>query len=58
MRMLAAATGEETLVSMKQGGIEIESAEIPEIEKLRDRSRTTSLVMLGCVMALTFVSMF
>ena len=58
MRMLAAATGEETLVSMKQGGIEIESAEIPEIEKLRERSRTTSLVMLGCVMALTFVSMF
>lgn len=57
VRMLAVATGEDTLVSMKHGGLEIECGEIVEIEKLRDRSRTVSLIMLGCVMLLTFVSM-
>lgn len=57
VRMLAVATGEETLVYMKHGGIELECGDIPEIEKLRDRSRTVSLVMLGCVMLLTMLAM-
>lgn len=57
VRMLAVATGEETLVYMKHGGIELECGDIPEIENLRDRSRTVSLVMLGCVMLLTMLAM-
>ncbi len=57
IRMLAVATGDETLAVMKQGGIEIKTETAPEIERLRERSRTVSLVMLGFVMLLTFLSM-
>lgn len=57
VRMAATATGSDTLIAMKQGGIELETAEIPEIEKLKLKSRTVSLVMLGCVMILTVLSM-
>ena len=57
VRMVATSTGDDTLIAMKQGGIELEAAEIPEIEKLKIKSRTASLVMLGCVMVLTVLSM-
>ncbi|MGN1410240.1 MAG: cation-transporting P-type ATPase [Eubacteriales bacterium] len=57
VRMVVTATGDDTLIAMKQGGIELETAEIPEIEKLKIKSRTVSLVMLGCVMVLTVLSM-
>ncbi len=57
VRILAVSTGDNTLIAMKQGGIEIKTEAIPEIDKLKERSRTLSLVMLGFVMLLTFLSM-
>lgn len=58
IRMLAVSTGSSALVSMKQGGIELNVPEIPAIEKLKSRSRSTSLFMLACVIVLTALSMF
>lgn len=59
VRIVATACGEDALVSMKHGGIKIDPTDkIPVVEKLKNRSRTTSLVMLACVMVLTALSMF
>ncbi len=59
VRMAATAIGDDALVSMKQGGIEIGGdRKIEYIEKLKSRSRVTSLIMLACVLALTVLSMF
>lgn len=59
LRAVAVACGKNTLVSMKNGGIEILPAEnIPVVERLRKRSKTTSLIMLGCVMIMTWLSLF
>ena len=58
LRIAATAVGHRTLVSMKQGGIEIEPAEqLPLVDRLAKRSRNTSLVMLACVLVLTALSM-
>ncbi len=59
VRMVATACGGDALVSMKHGGINIDPTDkIPVVEKLKNRSRTISLVMLACVMILTALSMF
>ncbi len=58
-RIAATSCGSQTLISMKQGGIELTvSDKIPVIEKLGVRSRNTSLVMLACVMLFTVLSIF
>lgn len=59
VRIVATACGEDALISMKQGGIVIDpESTIPVVEKLKNRSRNTSLVMLACVMILTALSIF
>lgn len=59
VRIVAVACGKNALVSMQRGGIEIIPAEkLPVAERLRRRSKTTSLVMLACVMLLTGLSLF
>ena len=59
VRIAAVACGRNALISMQQGGIEVSPAEkLPIIERLRGRSKTTSLIMLACVMALTWLSLF
>ena len=59
VRMVAVACGENALISMQHGGIDITPADrLPIIEKLRGRSKTTSLIMLACVMAMTWLSLF
>lgn len=59
LRIVAVACGKNALVSMQKGGIEIIPAEqLPVIERMRGRSKATSLIMLACVMALTWLSLF
>ncbi len=59
IRMIATATGEDTLIVRKQGGVEIEpSSELPTVEKLSKQSRVVSLVMLAFVMLITVLSLF
>lgn len=59
LRMVATACGEAALISREHGGITIDAAvKLPAVEKLRTRSRNTSLVMLACVMILTALSVF
>ena len=58
-RIIATACGDESLVSMRRGGIVISSGEeLPVIEKLTERCRIGNLSMLGSVivlMALTVI---
>ncbi len=59
IRIIATATGEDTLIVRKQGGIEIEpSSELPTVEKLSKQSKVVSLVMLVFVMLITVLSLF
>ena len=59
IRMAATACGERTLIVMKRGEIAIDpTAGLTLLDKLRGRSRTISLVMLGCVIVLTALSVF
>jgi len=59
VRIVATACGSDALVSMKHGGINIDpTAKIPVVEKLKNRSRNISLIMLACVMVLTALSLF
>ena len=59
MRIVAVSTGSNTLISMQRGGIEITPAEnIPIVENLRSRSKATSLIMLGCVLVVSVISLF
>lgn len=59
LRMAATACGEATLISRKQGGIQLPPPDkLPLIEKLRVRSKNTSLIMLAFVMLITALSMF
>ncbi len=57
IRMAATACGDDTLVVRRQGKIKVEPGDRPPVlEKLKNRSRTVSLVMLGCVLILTVLS--
>ncbi len=59
VRIVATACGDDALVSMKHGGINIDPTDkIPVVEKLKRRSRSISLIMLACVMVLTALSLF
>lgn len=57
--MIASAVGEDTLISMKQGGIEIPSGdELPLIDRLNGRCRISELVMLAFVVIISAISLF
>ncbi len=59
VRAVAVACGERTLISMKGGGIEVKPTEdIPAVVRLSRRSKTTSLIMLACVLVLTAAAIF
>ncbi|MBR5365908.1 MAG: cation-transporting P-type ATPase [Clostridia bacterium] len=59
VRIAATACGENTLVSMKQGGVTIETEHsFPLVERLRRSGRTVSLCMLAAVLVLTVLSLF
>lgn len=58
-RMIASATGEDSLISMKQGGIEIPAGDrLPIIEKLNGRCKASELFMLAFVMVISVLSIF
>ena len=58
VRIAATACGDDTLVSMKQGGITIDAErDFPLVERLKKQSRIVSLVMLAAVMVLTGLAM-
>ena len=57
--MIAVAVGKNTLISMKQGGIEIPSGDdLPLIERLSGWCRTSELIMLAFVLCISVLSMF
>ena len=59
VRIAATACGEDTLVSMKQGGITVDAQnDFPMVARLKKQSRTVSLVMLAAVLALSALSLF
>ena len=59
VRIAATACGEDTLVSMKQGGVTIEAEHnFPLVERLRKSGRAVSLSMLAAVLVLTVLSIF
>ncbi len=59
LRIIATATGEDTLIVRRLGGIVIDtSGELPSVERLSKQSRLMSLVMLGFVMLITVISLF
>lgn len=59
VRIVATACGDDTLISMKRGGIDIDPVDkLPIVEKLKNRSRNTSLILLACAMVLTTLSLF
>ncbi len=59
IRILATATGEDTLIVRRQGGIELAASDkLPSVEKLSKQSRVISLLMIAFVMIITVVSLF
>ncbi len=59
MRIVATASGENTLAVMKNGRIVLEVNEsMPIVDKLRRSSKLLSLIMLACVMVFTSLSFF
>lgn len=59
LRAVATACGVNSLIGMKQDGIEIEPSEkLPIIEKMESWCKLTALVMLACVMGITVLSLF
>lgn len=59
IRILATATGEDTLIVRRQGGIELTASdEFPTVETLSKQSRTMSLIMIAFVMLITVTSLF
>ena len=58
-RMVVTATGAETLIVRKQGGIRVSAGEkLPLMERLTGWCRMSSLVMLACVMVITALALF
>jgi len=58
-RMAVTATGENTLIVRKQGGIRIPAGEtLPLLERLNRWCRTSALVMLACVLFITALALF
>lgn len=59
VRIAATACGDDTLVSMKQGGVTVDAGrEFPLIARLKRQSRAVSLIMLAAVMLLTGLAVF
>ena len=59
IRILATATGEDTLIVRRQGGIEVTASdELPSVESLSKQSRVMSLIMIAFVMIITVISLF
>ena len=59
VRIAATACGDDTLVSMKQGGVTVEAEHsFPLVERLRRSGRTVSLCMLAAVLVFTVLSLF
>ncbi|MBQ4097236.1 MAG: cation-transporting P-type ATPase [Clostridia bacterium] len=59
IRILATATGEDTLIVRRQGGIELTASdEFPTVEALSKQSRAMSLIMIAFVMLITVISLF
>jgi len=58
-RMIASATGEDALISRKQGGIVIPAGDrLPLIEQLNTRCKVSELFMLSLVVVLSVLSLF
>ncbi len=58
-RMIVCATGEEALVSMKQGGIFLPAGDnLPLIERLNGRCKASELLMLAFVALISALSLF
>ncbi len=58
-RMVVTATGAETLIVRKQGGIRVSAGEnLPLMERLTGWCRMSSLVMLACVLVITALALF
>lgn len=58
-RMVVTAIGADTLICRKQGGIRVPSGEkLPLMERLTGWCRTSSLVMLACVLLITAAALF
>ncbi len=58
-RMAVIATGEETLIVRKQGGIQVKAGEkLPFEEQLNGWCITESLVMIACVMVISALALF
>ncbi len=59
VRIAATACGEDTLISMKQGGVTLDAErDFPLVSRLKKQSRAVSLIMLAAVMLLTGISVF
>ncbi len=59
IRMIAVATGEDTLISRKQGGIEIPAGDdLPLIRRLNGQCRLSELFMLAFVVIISALSLF
>jgi Ca2+-transporting ATPase len=57
VRIAATACGEDTLISMKQGGVTLDAErDFPLVSRLKKQSRAVSLIMLAAVMLLTGIS--
>lgn len=58
-RMVITATGEDTLIVRKQGGIRVTAGEkLPLLERLTGWCRISALVMLACVLVITALALF
>ncbi len=58
-RMVVTATGEDTLIVRKQGGIRMTAGEkLPLMERLTGWCRISALVMLACVLLITALALF
>lgn len=59
LRIVAVSTGDDTLIGMKHGGVELSlPGHTPEIDKLSAKSKITSLIMLTVVLVITMLSLF
>jgi len=59
IRILATATGEDTLIVRRQGGIELTASDnLPAVESLSKQSRVIGLAMIAFVMLITVISLF